>query len=128
MAVKGLGMPTSATRSRNSFRARLGPEDARQDFGVVLNVAGSIVLPGRFPGRVSHHPADDEWRNTCLAESLPAGTAKIVSGRELRGAARPFVGGLDFDAGRFPDLSDDLANPLGLRPAVSDFSPQSRLQ
>src|SRR6185437_10455458 len=112
---------------RTRYRRRVTKDRAKY-LGVVLHVTRCIVFACCLPGGVPHHSANDQRWNSRFTKPLPARAAKVVCGSKLRGTSRPLVGRLDLDASFLADLGDDLANPFGLRPAVSDFSSQSRLQ
>lgn len=79
------------------------------------------MLPGGFPGRVSHHPANDQRRYASFSQPFAAGSPEIVGGGVLDGPSGSLVGGLDDDSGLLPGSSDDLSNPFRVRPLMPNF-------
>lgn len=59
---------------------RIGRQYRPQHFGILMDIAGSIMLPSGFPGRVPQHAADDQRRDSGLAETLPARPPQVMGG------------------------------------------------
>lgn len=73
-----------------------------------------------LPGRVPHHSADHQRRNSCISEPLSTGPSEVMCGGVFDRSAGSFVGLLDNDPSLSANSGDHLANPVSIRALMAD--------